>query len=84
LVGGLPSVALGAHPKGLIPAGGPLVLPGRRRKMAWLRDRLVWLVVLMPLAGVLAACDDGPAENAGETIDDAVDDAGDAVEDATD
>jgi hypothetical protein len=52
--------------------------------MAWLRDRLVWGAVLIPLAGVLAACDDGPAENAGETVDDAVDDAGDAVEDATD
>jgi hypothetical protein len=45
--------------------------------MGWLRDRLVWGAVLIPLAGVLAACDDGPAEQA-------ADDAGDAVEDATD
>ena len=52
--------------------------------MDWLRERLVWAVVLIPLAGALAACEEGPAEQAGETIDDAAEDAGDAVEDATD
>jgi hypothetical protein len=53
--------------------------------MDWLRERLVWAVVLIPLAGALAACEDqGPAEEAGETIDDTAEDAGDAVEDATD
>ena len=32
----------------------------------------------------LAACDDGPAEEAGEAIDDAASDAADAVDDAAD
>ena len=38
------------------------------------------------LLGAVAACDDndGPAEQAGEAIDDAAEDVGDAVEDATD
>ena len=48
------------------------------------RRRLLSLVVLMPLAGVLAGCDDGPAEEAGEEMDDAAEEAGDAAEDATD
>jgi hypothetical protein len=52
--------------------------------MAWLRHRLAWAAVLIPLAGALAACDNGPAEDAGDTVEDAADDAGDAVEDATD
>jgi hypothetical protein len=56
----------------------------RRRIMGWLRNRLVWGAVLIPLAGALAACEEGPAEQAGEAVDKAVDDAGDAVEDATD
>jgi hypothetical protein len=51
--------------------------------MDWLRHRLAWAAVLIPLAGALAACDDG-AEDAGDTVEDAADDAGDAVEDATD
>jgi hypothetical protein len=34
--------------------------------------------------GVLTACDDGPAEEAGEAIDNAAEETGDAVEDATD
>lgn len=32
----------------------------------------------------LSACDEGPMEEAGENVDDAVEDSGDAVEDATD
>ena len=53
--------------------------------MAWLREHLVWAAVLIPLAGALAACDsEGPAEEAGETVDDAAEDAGDAAEDAGD
>jgi hypothetical protein len=52
--------------------------------MDWLRERLFWAAVLVPLAGALAACDQGPAERAGAAIDDAVEDAGDAIEDATD
>jgi hypothetical protein len=39
---------------------------------------------LVPLATVLAACDDGPAEDAGEAMDDAAEETGDAAEDATD
>jgi hypothetical protein len=53
--------------------------------MDWLRQYLVWAAVLVPLAGALAACEEqGPVEEAGETVDDAAEDAGDAVEDATD
>jgi hypothetical protein len=52
--------------------------------MDWLRERLVWAAVLIPLAGALAACEEGPAEQAGEAVDDAADEAGDAVDDATD
>jgi hypothetical protein len=53
--------------------------------MDWLRERLVWAAVLVPLAGALSACDDqGPAEEAGEAVDDTVEDAGDAAEDSTD
>lgn len=52
--------------------------------MGWWRNRLVWGAVLLPLAGALAACEEGPAENAGEAVDEAAEDAGDAVDDATD
>jgi predicted small lipoprotein YifL len=47
--------------------------------MDWLRERLLWAAVLLPLAGTLAACGEG-----GETADDAAEDAGDAAEDAGD
>jgi hypothetical protein len=52
--------------------------------VGWFRNRLIWALVLLPLAGALSACDDGPAEKAGEAVDEAVDDAGRAVEDAAD
>jgi hypothetical protein len=52
--------------------------------MTWLRSRLLGAVVLMPLGGMLVGCDDGPAENAGEAIDETAEEAGDAAEDATD
>jgi hypothetical protein len=55
--------------------------------MAWFRERLVWAAVLIPLASALSlsACEEqGPAEEAGEAVDDTAEDAGDAVEDATD
>jgi hypothetical protein len=52
--------------------------------MSWLRTRLAWLAIFVPLASILAACDDGPAEDAGEAIDDVAEEAGDAAEDATD
>jgi hypothetical protein len=40
-------------------------------------------IVLLLLAGAVApltACEEGPLEEAGEEIDDAVDDAGDAID----
>jgi hypothetical protein len=52
--------------------------------MIWLQKRLWWAAVLVPLGFVMAGCDDGPAENAGEALDDAADEAGDATEDVTD
>lgn len=52
--------------------------------MDGLRKRLVWLAVMIPLAGAVAACEEGPAEQAGEAIDDAGREVGDAVDDATD
>lgn len=45
--------------------------------------RLTLLLPLVALLG-LAACDDGPAEEAGEAIDNTAEEAGDAVEEATD
>jgi hypothetical protein len=57
---------------------------GRRRFVVWLRNRLAWAAVLIPLAGALSACEEGPGEEAGEAVDNAVDNAGDAIEDATD
>lgn len=35
-------------------------------------------------AGFAIGCDEGPAEEAGEAVDDAVDDTGDAIDDAID
>lgn len=48
----------------------------------------IWALVLLMVFGggtLLTGCDQqGPAEEAGEEIDDAADDAGDAMDDATD
>ena len=52
--------------------------------MNWLRSRLIWAAVLVPLASVLAACEEGPAEDAGEAIDETAEEAGEAAEDAAD
>ena len=52
--------------------------------MSWWRTRLVWAAVLVPLAGALAACEEGPAETAGEAVDDAAEEAGEAADDAAD
>lgn len=52
--------------------------------MPWLRSCLLGAAVLVPLASVLAACDEGPAEDAAEAVDDAAEEAGDAAEVATD
>ena len=40
--------------------------------------------MLVPLGFVVAGCDDGPAENAGEALDGAAERAGDAAERAGD
>lgn len=50
--------------------------------------RLLCKILLMTFAlssvGFITACDDkGPAEEAGEAIDETVEDTGDAIEDAT-
>lgn len=42
------------------------------------------LLMALMLGGVVACEDKGPAEKAGENIDNAVDDAGDSVEDMGD
>ena len=50
--------------------------------MSWWRRTFLSLAVAMPLAALLAACDDGPAENAGEAIDETAEEAGEAAEEA--
>jgi hypothetical protein len=50
--------------------------------MSWWRRTFLALAVAMPLAALLAACDDGPAENAGEAIDETAEEAGEAAEEA--
>ena len=47
------------------------------------KNRAIALALVAALAGgALAGCDDGPAEEAGEKIDNAVEKTGDAVGDA--
>ena len=46
--------------------------------------KFTMLLALLFSGFLVAACDQGPAEEAGETIDDAVEDVGDSVEDAAD
>jgi hypothetical protein len=50
--------------------------------MSWWRSSFLSLAVVMPLAALLAACDEGPAENAGEAIDETAEEAGEAAEEA--
>jgi hypothetical protein len=51
----------------------------------WMRILMVLaLAVMLAFTGVACSNNDGPAEEAGEAIDDAIDDAGDALEDAGD
>ncbi|MBX3446445.1 MAG: hypothetical protein KF765_06800 [Parvibaculaceae bacterium] len=46
-----------------------------------LRKTLFGIALILPLAGGLAACDDqGPAERAGESLDEAADSVADAFE----
>jgi hypothetical protein len=47
--------------------------------MRALKHSLLWLL-LAGAAIPLTACEEGPLEEAGEEIDDAVDDAGDAID----
>lgn len=49
-----------------------------------LRASALALLLAIGAAGLLAGCDDGPAEEAGEAIDDTADDAGDAIDDTFD
>lgn len=48
--------------------------------------RAIWLLSGLSLLGLggLTACDEGPAEDMGESIDDAADDAKDSAEEAAD
>lgn len=49
--------------------------------MKALRQPMVWLLLAgAPLALMLTGCEEGPFEEAGEEIDDAVDDVGDAID----
>ena len=60
------------------------IVSSEEGEMNWLRSRLIWAAVLVPLASVLAACEEGPAEDAGEAIDETAEEAGEAAEDAAD
>ena len=46
---------------------------------AWKKTPIVWLLLAGAIAPI-AACDEGPLEEAGEEIDDAVDDAADEID----
>ncbi len=49
-----------------------------------LNETMTATLLACTLMFTLSGCDDGPMEEAGENIDDAVEDSGDAIEDATD
>lgn len=46
-------------------------------------SKYLWIIMACFSLTALQACNEGPMEEAGEEIDDAVDDAGDAIDDAT-
>jgi hypothetical protein len=52
--------------------------------MIWLRKRLWWAAIVVPLGFAVAGCDDGPMEETGEAVDETAEEAGEAAEDATD
>lgn len=52
--------------------------------MKTLRASALATLLALGAGGMLAGCDSGPAEDAGESIDDTVDDAGDAIDDTFD
>jgi hypothetical protein len=47
-------------------------------------NNFIKFLMALSLGALLVGCDQGPAEEAGESIDEAVQDAGRAVDDATD
>jgi len=51
--------------------------------MIWLRKHLVLLTLLTPLA-LVAACDEGPVEEAGEETGEAIDETAEEAEEAVD
>lgn len=60
-------------------------MTGKQLTMKHLRMLAVAFCLVFVGGGMLAACSEqGPAEKAGEKIDDAADDAGDAIDDAVD
>jgi len=44
------------------------------------KQTIVWLLLAGAVAPVLTACEEGPLEEAGEEIDDAIDDAKDKID----
>jgi hypothetical protein len=48
--------------------------------MKGLKLSLLWLLVAGAAVPLVTGCEEGPLEEAGEEIDDAVDDAGDAID----
>lgn len=44
------------------------------------KQTILWLLLAGAVAPVLTACEEGPLEEAGEEIDDAVDDAKDKID----
>ena len=51
------------------PERGPLCGMVEENAMNRLWNRLIWGAMFVSLAGALAACEEGPAEDAGEVID---------------
>ncbi len=74
------SVPRRVHRCEALAGAGPLCRLMEETAMSWLRNRLMWGALLVSLAGALAACDEGPAENAGEVVDETADEAEDAVD----
>ena len=52
--------------------------------MKTLRAPALAILLALGAGSMLVGCDDGPAEEAGESIDDTFDDAGDAIDDTFD
>ena len=48
--------------------------------MKTLKQTILWLLFAGAAAPILTACDEGPLEEAGEEIDDAIDDAKDKID----